>query len=138
MGIVVLVLLVLVAAGAAWNGRVVIPPDQVGIVRRRAGRADPTFRRITPHDTRGLQARTLPSNGVSWLVPGLYSVVLVPLVHVPEGMVGLVTAQEGRGRPPERPLGLHVDCDSFQDGQAFLSGGGEQGRQVTTLAGGQS
>jgi hypothetical protein len=119
-----------------WTGRAAVPPDHVGIVRRRFGAADADFPMITPDDHRGWQARTLRPGQVTWLKPGRYSVELVPRIRVPEGMIGLVTAKEGRHRPKGRLLGRHVECDDFQDGQAFLRNGGEQGMQVTTLAGG--
>lgn len=144
MNAALLVLLVLLigaacAAYAAWTGRVIVPADHVGIVRRRYGwRADPTFKQITPQDLRGLQARTLLPDRICWFFPGIYSIEFVPRVDIPEGMIGLVVAQEGRIRPADRPLGRQVDCDNFQDGQAFLLRGGEQGRQVTTLVGDQS
>jgi hypothetical protein len=123
------------AARMGWTGRVVAPQDHVGIVRRRFGGADPVFLRITPHNQRGVQARTLLPGRPARLVPGLYAIELVPRVHVPEGMIGLVVANEGQKRPATRLLGQHVECDSFQDGQAFLLRGGEQGRQAVTLAG---
>ncbi|MFJ2953240.1 SPFH domain-containing protein [Streptomyces sp. NPDC087270] len=139
--ITTIVILVLLAAGAGYVGvigRVVVPPGHVGIVRRRFGPSDPVFRRVTPYDKRGLQARVLPTNGSSWLVPGLYTVEIVPRVDIPEGRIGVVTAVEGRSRPAGQPLARQVECDNFQDGPGFLLGGGEQGRQANTLAGGQS
>jgi len=123
------------AARMGWTGRVVVPPDYVGIIRRKFGGADPVFLRITPHNRRGVQARTLLPGRSARLVPGLYAVELVRRVHVPEGMIGLVVAKEGQKRPASRLLGRHVECDNFQDGQAYLLQGGEQGRQVATLAG---
>jgi len=113
-----------------------VPPDHVGIVRRRFGVADEDFLRITPNDHRGWQARTLLPGRTTWLTPGRYSVELVPRIYVPEDMIGLVTAKEGRQRPRGQRLGRYVECDNFQDGQAFLLRGGEQGRQAATLAGG--
>ena len=62
-------------------------------------------------------------------------VEVVRAVRVPEGMIGLVSALDGAPRPPGRPLGRPVACDNFQDGEAFLRDGGEQGRQVPTLPG---
>ena len=123
------------AARMGWTGRVVVPPDHVGIVRRRSGTADPDFLKVTPDNRRGVQAHTLLPGQPTWLMPGRYTVEFVPQVHVPEGMIGLVSAREGRRRPAGRILGRHVECDNFQDGQKFLRDGGEQGRQVATLPG---
>jgi hypothetical protein len=119
-------------------GRVYVPPDCVGIVKRKFGSADPKFPRVGSGDHRGWQAATLPPGQVCWRSPALYSVELVPRIRVPADMIGLVTAREGARRPRGQKLGKSVECDDFQDGQAFLLNGGEQGRQTATLAGDQS
>ncbi|MEU9289845.1 SPFH domain-containing protein [Streptomyces sp. NPDC048275] len=140
MVIVLLLLILLGAAWFGWKGRVVVPADRVGIVTRQYGPTHPdtAFKQINPATARGVYARTLLPGGFHWLTPVLHTVEYVPRVHVPAGMVGLVSATEGRTRTGGRTLGRHVECNSFQDGQAFLLGGGEQGVQVTTLTGGQS
>ncbi|MEU8377947.1 SPFH domain-containing protein [Streptosporangium sp. NPDC048865] len=137
---ILLVFLVLLGAGGYlwWAGRVVVEPDHVGLVRRRIGRRDRDHPRITPYDMRGPQARTLPPDSPSWLLPWIYTVESVPWTHVPANMIGLVEAKAGAKRPRERRLGRRVECDNFQDGQAFLRDGGEQGPQVDVLTGGQS
>jgi hypothetical protein len=142
---VMVVLVVLVAAGAVLAlgyraGRRVVPTDHIGIIRRRygPGHPDPRFRKITPYNSRGIQARILVPDRPYWLFPGLYRVQYVSRAYVPEGMVGLVSAHEGVRRPPGRPVGRHVECDHFQDGEAFLLNGGEQGRQIQILPGGTS
>jgi hypothetical protein len=50
-------------------------------------------------------------------------------------MIGLVRAREGRPQSAGARVGRHVECRSFEDGEAFLRGGGEQGVQVDTLRG---
>ncbi|WP_407565984.1 SPFH domain-containing protein [Streptomyces sp. 184] len=128
--------------GARLNfGLRVVPADKVGIVTRRFGRGDPEgrFKRVTPHSQgRGVQARVLLPGRVYWLPPLLYRVKLAPRTDVPADMVGLVTAREGARRPAQRTLGRQVECDSFQDGEAFLREGGEQGRQIAILPGDSS
>lgn len=140
MLITVFVLLVLVgaAAWAGWSGRVVVPADHVGIVTRRFGpaHAESAFKEVNPDNARGVHARTLLPGGFHWLTPVLHSVEYVPRVRVPAGMVGLVSAKEGHTRTDGRTLGRHVECDNFQNGEAFLRGGGEQGRQLAILGGG--
>jgi hypothetical protein len=135
----VLIVLLGAVVWAGWAGRVVVSADKVGIVTRRFGlpHPDPAFRQINPSGARGIQARTLLP-GQHWLLPGLYSVEQVPRVRIPPGMIGLVTAGEGRPRTDGRTLGRKVECRDFQDGEAFLLGGGEQGVQVATLPGDQS
>ncbi|MFF9480627.1 SPFH domain-containing protein [Streptomyces sp. NPDC014733] len=125
-------------AGLAWYGRVVVPPDKVGIVTRRYGRADAEFRRITPRSSRGIWARTLLPDRYIWMLPGLYDVTFVDRVRIPVDSIGVVTAHEGRKKPKGRTVGRAVECDFYQDGQAFLLNGGEQGVQVVTLSGGHT
>jgi hypothetical protein len=117
-------------------GRVIVPPDHVGLVRRRFGPVDPDFLRVSSGDQRGWQARILRPGARVWLPLGQYEVEFVPQIYVPEDRIGLVTAKDGRQRPRGRRLGREVPCSNFQNGRAFLLGGGEQGRQVATLAGG--
>ncbi|MFW6692883.1 SPFH domain-containing protein [Streptomyces sp. MAR4 CNX-425] len=119
----------------------VVPAGKVGIVTRRFGRGDPErrFKYVTPYrNSRGVQARVLVPGRPYWLSPVLYRVKLVPRTHVPADKVGLVTAREGTRRPPQRTLGRRVECDCFQDGEAFLRDGGEQGRQIAILPGDSS
>lgn len=138
--VTILVVLVWRKGGSQMSkiGRYRVPNNKVGIVRRNYGQADPTFRHVAPHDTVGLQARTLLPNRIYWLAPGVYTVEYVDVTHIPNECIGVVTALEGRHRPRDQVFGRHVACDNFQDGPAFLDNGGEQGPQVATLAGGQT
>ena len=119
----------------------VVPAGKVGIVTRRFGRGDPErrFKYVTPHrDGRGVHARVLLPGRAYWLPPLLYRVRMAPRTYVPADKVGLVTAREGARRPAQRTLGRQVECDCFQDGEAFLRDGGEQGRQIAILPGDSS
>ncbi|MFI7635547.1 SPFH domain-containing protein [Nonomuraea sp. NPDC049400] len=130
---------VVVAAGyLAWRGFVTVPAGHVGIVVRRFGPVDRHLRHVVPDGARGIQARTLLEGRMWWLPPGLYSVEFVPRVYVSEHQVGVVIALVGELRPPGAPLARRVECDHFQDGQAFLLNGGQQGPQVEILPGGAS
>jgi hypothetical protein len=84
----------------------------------------------------GLQVTVLRSGQVYYLNPHLFEVEFVPRTHVPDGTVGLVIARAGKTPPPDRLFGRHVECDDFQDGAAFITGGGEQGRQLALLGSG--
>lgn len=139
----VLLILLALAGAVAWSGRVVVPADHVGVITRRfvPPPEERAFRHVNPYNARGVLARTLLP-GVHWLLPVVNSVDCVPRVHVPTGMIGVVTAREGHNRSERGRLARHVDCDDFQDGRRFLLGDGkrrgEQGVQVRTLSGGQS
>ena len=118
-----------------WTGRVVVPPDHVGIVRRRFGGADPVFLRITPHNRRGVQARTLLS--------GQAGPADARPVHGRAGAPGARAGghdRAGRGGGGPEAAGWSAagpagGMRQFQDGQTFLLRGGEQGGQAATLAG---
>ncbi|MFC0037306.1 SPFH domain-containing protein [Actinomadura rayongensis] len=142
-----LLTLLVLAAGAGgagrvyWLGRHVVPVGHVGIVRRVRGgqHIDAAFQHVVPYDARGVLARTLLPLRPIWLNPWFYTVEYVPRLHVPDGMLGVVTAREGRQRPTGRSVALlpeGVDCRQFQDGQTFLLKGGEMGPQAVTLPGG--
>jgi hypothetical protein len=141
--LLILLVLLAVTLATAWNARVVVPADHLGVITRRyvPQHPDRAYKHVNPHNARGVLARTLLP-GVHWLVPVINSVECVPRVHVPPDMIGVVTALEGHNRPGRSRLARHVECDDFQDGEKFLLGDGErmgrQGVQVKTLSGGQS
>lgn len=127
----------LAAAGwAFWTGLHRVPSGHVGLVYRRLGQHPNDRWKIKVHGSAGWQARVLEPDTTHWLLPFLFELEHAPLTHVPDGTIGLVIARAGVVRPRGRRLGGHVDCDYFQDGVAFLQGGGEQGRQLDTLPGG--
>lgn len=133
--LIVVVLILIVGSRVARASRVEIKPGRVGIVRRRYGSADPTFRNVTGNwNLRGTQARVLPP-GVYWFRPWSYTVKRVPCTQIQRDMIGVVSAREGLPRASGRPVGKPVECARFQDGVAFLANGGEQGVQVSTLPG---
>jgi uncharacterized membrane protein YqiK len=118
-------------------GIVHIGEQQVGVVIKRFARTSlPPGELIALHGEAGYQADTLP--------PGLhfgfwiwqYQVQRVSMVVVPQGELALVVARTGSAIPPERILGRVVNCDHFQDARAFLTNGGEKGRQLGVLTAG--
>jgi uncharacterized membrane protein YqiK len=60
----------------------------------------------------------------------------LPLVRVPQGELALVVAKAGAAIPPNRILGRVTECNHFQDARAFLSNGGEKGRQLGVITAG--
>jgi hypothetical protein len=114
-----------------------VPDRKVGIVYRRYGRRHPQEEfRVSLYGSIGPQAKVLRPNTRQWLMPFVFDVRYVPQTYVPDGTIGLVEATDGELRPSGRRLGKYVECDYFQDGTAFLSKGGEQGRQLVYLPGG--
>ena len=111
----------------------VIGPSQSGLLIKRFGRGLPVGHVIALDGEAGYQARML---GPGWHFPvwrWRYRVAKVPVVVVNPGEIALVVAADGRAIPAGRVLGREVRCDSFQDAEAFLRGGGERGRQLAIL-----
>jgi uncharacterized membrane protein YqiK len=118
-------------------GIVHIGEQQVGVVIKRFARTSlPPGELIALNGEAGYQADTLP--------PGLhfgfwiwqYQVQRVSMVVVPQGELALIVARTGAAIPPERILGRVVPCDHFQDARAFLTNGGEKGRQLGVITAG--
>ncbi len=134
-----LILAALAVAGA-WmlaTSVVRVPTGEVGLVRRRFGRNDPEDRfKVRIHGAPGPQAATLKADGIYLRSRLLYEVAFRPQTYVPTGTIGVVVARAGDPPPPNRMLCRHVDCEYFQDGRAFLLGGGQMGRQPAILPGG--
>ena len=114
----------------------VIGPSQSGLLIKRFGRELPAGHVIALEGEAGYQARML---GPGWHFPvwrWRYRVVKVLVVVVNPGEIALVVAADGRAIPAGRVLGREVRCDSFQDADAFLRGGGERGRQLAIVTAG--
>ena len=120
-----------------WVSGVYLNEQQVGLVIKRfALRQLPPGEIIALRGEAGYQADTLPPGLHLGLWVWQYSVVRVPLVRVPQGELALIVAKAGTAIPPERILGRVVDCNHFQDARAFLTKGGEKGRQLGVLTAG--
>lgn len=128
---------VIIIATWLFLGMKFIREREVGIVVKRfALRNLPPGQIIALRGEAGIQADVLS--------PGLhffywfwqYSVSRTGLVEVPQDHIALIVANAGAAIPPGRILGRSIDCDHFQDARAFLSSGGEKGRQNALLTAG--
>jgi len=66
----------------------------------------------------------------------LFKVSVVDAVTVPQGKIGVVEARDGKPLPSGRIIARQVECDSFQNGQAFMDEGGERGPQMGVISAG--
>lgn len=121
-------------------GMVIIPESSIGLVTKKftlsgANRL-PDGRIIATKGEAGFQAKTL-APGLYWMMwPWQYAVDLIPFTVIPEGHIGLVLSKDGAEIPTGRILGTRVDCDNFQDAEAFLDNGGQRGRQTAFITAG--
>lgn len=125
------VALILIVAG---NMLVNIGGDEVGVLERRyLGKGLPEGHVIAMRGEIGIQARVLPP-GLHLLPPFLYAVKKDRMILIAEDELALIEAIDGRPLDPGRIFARHVEShDSFQDGEAFLSRGGQKGPQIDVL-----
>jgi len=64
----------------------------------------------------------------------LFNVSVVDAVTVPPGKIGVVEARDGKPLINGRIIARQVDCDCYQDGQAFMDRGGERGPQMGVIS----
>jgi uncharacterized membrane protein YqiK len=120
---------VLLALSGTW----IIRENESGLVIKRFGPPLASGRIIALAGEAGYQARLLSPGWHLGLWRWQYKVVKVPVVVVHPGEIALVVAADGEAAPAERVLARAVECDNYQDAEAFLRHHGERGRQVAFL-----
>lgn len=118
-------------------GLVIVPEDRIGLVTKKFvlfGQQElPEGRIIATKGEAGFQAQTL-APGVyfgRWIWQ--YEITFQPFTIIPTGKIGLVLARDGAELEIGRILARKVDCDGFQDAEAFLTNGGRKGRQTAII-----
>ncbi|MEZ0538884.1 SPFH domain-containing protein [Fibrella arboris] len=119
-------------------GMVIVPEDRIGLVTKKFvlvgnDRELPDGRIVATKGEAGYQARMLAPGLYWWMWPWQYGVEMQPFTVVPEGMVGLVLANDGQELPTGNILARRVESDNFQDTIRFLDSGGQKGRQTSIL-----
>jgi uncharacterized membrane protein YqiK len=119
-------------------GMIIIPEDKVGLVTKKfvlfgANKSLPDGKIIALNGEPGFQADTL-APGLYWgYWVWQYSVTQAPLLVVPKGKIGLISAKDGAQLPTGSILARHVDSDNYQNARMFLVNGGQRGKQVGYL-----
>ena len=126
-----------------------IPPGKIGCVESCDGQPLPAGRIIARQvdcdsfqdaraflensGQRGPQMQIIPP-GTYRVNPLLFSVTVADAVIIPPGKIGVIEAKDGKPLAVGRIIARHVECDSFQNPHAFMSGGGERGPQMAIIA----
>ena len=126
-----------------------IPPGKIGCVEACDGQPLPAGRIIARqvdcdsfqdaraflanNGQRGPQMQIIPP-GTYRINPLLFSVTVADAMSIPPGKIGVVEARDGKPLAAGRIIARHVECDSFQNPHAFMSGGGERGPQMAIIA----
>jgi uncharacterized membrane protein YqiK len=122
-------------------GMVIVPEDKIGLVTKKfvlfgANREMPDGRIIATKGEAGFQAQTLAPGIYFGMWYWQYDVLKTNFTIIPEGHVGLLLAKDGAEIPTGNILASSVDCDNFQNTEAFLSNGGQKGRQMKYITSG--
>lgn len=122
-------------------GIIFIPEDKIGLVTKKFvlfgdNRELPDGRIIATKGEAGYQAQTLAPGIYFWKWLWQYEITQQPLTIIPNGKIGLLVAKDGHELASGRVLAPAVACDSFQDAVAFLTNGGQKGRQAGYLTAG--
>ncbi|NET58509.1 MAG: VWA domain-containing protein [Symploca sp. SIO2E6] len=67
----------------------------------------------------------------------LFKIRIVPMTQISPTEIGLVEARDGADLTLGKTFGKIVDCENFQNGQAFLDNGGQKGKQLAILTNGR-
>lgn len=122
-------------------GIIIVPEDRIGLVTKKFvligdKKSLPEGRIFATEGEAGFQAKPLAPGIYFWLWIWQYDVVLQPLTVVPTGKIGLVLARDGKELETGSILARKVECDGFQDAEAFLKNGGRKGRQTAIITAG--
>ena len=130
----------------------VVPNGKIGIVESCDGNPMPDGRILarqvacdnyqdaaaflTHGGERGAQMAVIPPG--TWRInTHLFTPRTVDMTTIPQGKIGIVEARDGKPLSNGRIIGRYVECDSFQDAQAFMARGGERGPQMRIVPQGQ-
>ena len=123
-------------------GVVIVPEDAVGIVNRKyvlvgQHRTLPAGAIIALNGEAGLQADALAPGLHFGLWPWQYVVTLQKFITIGQDTIGIVEARDGHPLKDGHVLARRVDCNSFQDAQAFVDAGGGKGLQEQVILAGR-
>ena len=130
LGVLLLLVILLKSFTIARGNQIIV------LERRWFGRQMPDGRTVALSREVGVQARVL-GPGFHLLLPFIYRTAKRDFCIIHKNMVGVVRAVTGAPIPSGSFMARPVDCDLFQDGEAFLRNGGEKGPQLAILPEGE-
>ncbi len=129
--------IVLLALILFYNSVAIAKGNQIIMLERRwFGKSMPDGRTVALKGEVGVQARIL-GPGFHLLIPFIYRVIKDNYKIIDPSEIGVVTARTGVPIPSGQFFATPVECDLFQDGEAFLLKGGQKGQQIHILPPGE-
>ncbi len=122
-------------------GIVFVPEDKIGLVTKKfvlfgEKKELPDGRIIAVDGEAGFQAQTLAPGIYFWKWIWQYEITLQALTIIPQGKIGLFVAKDGKELETGHILARKVECDAFQNAEAFIRNGGRKGRQSAYITAG--
>lgn len=108
----------------------------ITLERKWFGKQMPDGRTVALKNEVGVQARVL-GPGFHLLIPFIYKTSKYKFMTIPKNQIGIVRAITGVPIPSGEFMAAPVECDLFQDGEAFLRNGGQKGPQLSILPEGE-
>jgi uncharacterized membrane protein YqiK len=131
--LVVAIVLVWIACKSFVN----VKSTQIAIIERKYfGKEMQDGRTVALKGEVGVQAAIL-GPGLHILIPFIQTARKAAYIKIEEYQIGIVEAITGKPIPSGKILADDVDCDLFQDGEAFLRKGGQKGKQIQILPPGE-
>ena len=123
------------------GGVVIIPENRIGLVTKKfvlfgANKQLSGERIIATNGEAGYQAKILAPGIHYWYWPWQYEIDYQKFTEIPEGNIGLINAKDGLIIETGRILARRVECKNYQDADAFLTNGGQKGRQSAFIPNG--
>ena len=128
MGIIGIILLMII-----FSSILIVGGKEIKVLERRwFGKQMPKDRVFAMSNEIGVQART-KGPGLYFLTPFIYKRKKEEFIIIDKDEVGMIISVDGNPMPSGRIFAKPVECNLFQDGEAFLSNSGEKGPQIPIL-----
>jgi len=131
------VVLVILLIYVLFKSFVNVKSTQIAIVERKYfGKEMQDGRTVALKGEVGVQASIL-GPGLHLLIPFIQTARKSNYIKINDDEIGIVEAITGKPIPGGKILADDVECDLFQDGEAFLKNGGQKGKQINILPPGE-
>lgn len=111
--------------------------DEIATIERKyLGKEMADGRTVALSGEVGIQAKIL-GPGLHFLIPFIDTAKKHKYTIINENQIGIVEAVAGKSIPQGSFMAEDVECNLFQDGEAFLRKGGQKGMQIAVLPPGQ-
>jgi len=114
-----------------------VKSTQIAIIERKYfGKEMQEGRTVALKGEVGIQAEIM-GPGLHFLIPFIQKAMKANYIKIEEYQIGIVEAITGKPIPSGKILADDVECNLFQDGEAFLKNGGQKGKQIQILPPGE-